>query len=300
MKKAAIWLIIAVSLVLLGGIIFVGALYMAGWDFKALGNNNYKTNTVDIAKEFQRISVVSDTEDVVFALSKDGNCKVVFYERDNEKHSASVVDNTLLITNIEDKKWYEHISFFSFGTPKITVYMPQSEYDLLTVRESTGDVEIPKDFTFGGIDVSVSTGDINCFASAKDAININTSTGDIYAKDFSAKQVNISVSTGRTKLQNIECDNLSSSGSTGDIILKDVICKEKMTISRSTGDVKLLSSDSSELFIKTDTGDVAGSLLTNKVFITQSDTGEIDVPETLTGGKCKITTDTGDITISIE
>ena len=98
MKKAAIWLIIAVSLVLLGGIIFVGALYMAGWDFKALGNNNYKTNTVDIAKEFQRISVVSDTEDVVFALSKDGNCKVVFYERDNEKHSASVVDNTLLIT----------------------------------------------------------------------------------------------------------------------------------------------------------------------------------------------------------
>ena len=61
MKKTAIWLIIAVVLFLLGGIIFVGALYMAGWDFKALSNNNYNTNTVDITKEFQNISVVSDT-----------------------------------------------------------------------------------------------------------------------------------------------------------------------------------------------------------------------------------------------
>ena len=299
MKKATIWLIIAVALLLLGSSIFVGDLYLTGWNIKSLCNNNYNINTVDISKEFQNISVVSDTEDVVFALSEDGRCRVVFYETENEKHSATVEGNTLLITNKEDKKWYE-ISLFSFVTQKITVYLPQSEYDLLMVRESTGDVEIPKDFTFGGIDVNVSTGDINLCASAKGDISITTSTGDITARDFSAKQVNLAVSTGKTNLKNIECDNLYSSGSTGDVILNNVVCKEKMTVSRSTGDVKLLASDSGELLIETATGDVTGSLLTDKIFITQSDTGEIDVPETLAGGKCKITTDTGDIRIRIE
>ena len=54
-----------------------------------------------------------------------------------------------------------------------------------------------------------------------------------------------------------------------------------------------------ELFVETDTGDVRGSLLTEKTFIVQTDTGSVDVPETTTGGKCEITTDTGDIEIEI-
>ena len=53
------------------------------------------------------------------------------------------------------------------------------------------------------------------------------------------------------------------------------------------------------MFVETDTGDVTGSLLSDKVFITKSDTGSIDVPKTVTGGKCEITTDTGDIKIEI-
>jgi hypothetical protein len=44
---------------------------------------------------------------------------------------------------------------------------------------------------------------------------------------------------------------------------------------------------------------VKGSLLTDKIFVTQSDTGKVDVPETVSGGKCKVTTDTGDIRIEI-
>ena len=52
--------------------------------------------------------------------------------------------------------------------------------------------------------------------------------------------------------------------------------------------------------IKTDTGDVTGTLLSEKEFITDSDTGNIDVPKTTTGGKCEITTDTGDIKIDIK
>ena len=69
---------------------------------------------------------------------------------------------------------------------------------------------------------------------------------------------------------------------------------------RSTGDVTFTDADASEITVQTDTGDVSGSLLTEKVFITETDTGKVSVPNTVTGGRCKITTDTGDIRITVD
>ncbi|MBR6498752.1 MAG: DUF4097 family beta strand repeat protein, partial [Clostridia bacterium] len=81
--------------------------------------------------------------------------------------------------------------------------------------------------------------------------------------------------------------------------LKDVIASGAMNIQRSTGDVTFEKCDAAELTIKTDTGDVTGSLLSEKVFIAKSDTGSVKVPETTSGGKCKVTTDTGKIKLVI-
>ena len=112
--------------------------------------------------------------------------------------------------------------------------------------------------------------------------------------------ININVSTGKANLSDINCKSITTKGSTGDIILKNLIVTEKLSIKRSTGDIKIDGSDASEIFIETDTGDVRGSLLTDKVFIVSTDTGRIDVPKTTTGGRCEITTDTGDIILKIK
>ena len=63
--------------------------------------------------------------------------------------------------------------------------------------------------------------------------------------------------------------------------------------------MKLAEADAGELHIRTDTGDVTGTLRTKKVFITETDTGKVEVPKSITGGECEITTDTGDIKIEI-
>jgi len=81
--------------------------------------------------------------------------------------------------------------------------------------------------------------------------------------------------------------------------LNNVIAAEKFSVERSTGDVKFDGSDAAEIFVRTDTGDVTGSLLTHKVFITKTDTGKVDVPKTVDGGRCEIITDTGDIALDI-
>lgn len=316
-NKTIVGLIIATSLVLVGSIIFTGVMMVFKWDFTKLSTVEYKTNSYDIAESFKNIRITTDTADVVFVKSK--SVKVVCHEEKNTLHSVNVEDDTLVIEDIYNKEWYKNIGI-NFGTPKITVYIPEGEYGSLTLKTTTGDTDIPKDFTFEGIDISQNTGKVKCLASSGGDIKIKTSTGSIKVENITAGALDlkvstgdintlgvecvgdvlINVSTGKVKLENVKCNDIISSGNTGDITLNKVIANKKIDIERSTGDIKLEDVDATELIITTDTGDVKGTLLSDKVFVAKTDTGSVKVPETTSGGKCKITTDTGDIKIEIK
>ena len=318
-KTTKLWLIIAIGSIFIGTIILVGAMLLLKWDFMKFSTVNFQTNTYKIDNHFYNISLNADTEDISFIPSEDSGCKVVFFEKINLKHSVTVENGTLNIHKMDERKWYEHIGI-NFRSPKITIYLPAGEYGRLTIQTDTSDTKIAKDFKFESIDITQSTGDVINYASAVDSIQIKASTGRITTEDISAKTIDLStstgtitasgivcegniatnVSTGRTNLTNITCKNLLSDGNTGDAVLKNVIAAEKFTIKRSTGDIQLDSCDAAEISITTDTGDVRGTLLSDKVFIAQTDTGRVDVPKTVSGGRCEISTDTGDIKIAID
>ncbi len=298
-KKMKIWLIIAASLVVIGCIIFGGAMAMFKWDFTKLSTVKYDINDYEINEDYKNISISTKTADISFEPSGNLKTSVICHEQKNVKHLVSVQDGALVIEIVDTRKWYEHIGI-NFGTPKITVYIPQGEYGTLSVNASTGDVEIPEEFKFESMDVLVSTGNVTNYASASETIKIKTSTGKICVENVSAKTLDLSVSTGKTNLTEIKCDSVISSGNTGDISMKNVVAAEKISIKRSTGDVRFEGSDAAEIIVETDTGNVAGSLLTDKVFVTETSTGRISVPKTTSGGKCEITTSTGDIEIDIK
>lgn len=83
----------------------------------------------------------------------------------------------------------------------------------------------------------------------------------------------------------------------------DVECRASsdglIRIATDTGHIRVEGVSAGELALSVSTGDVNGSLLSEKVFLAQSDTGRIEVPETTTGGVCKIVTDTGSIRITV-
>ena len=107
------------------------------------------------------------------------------------------------------------------------------------------------------------------------------------------------MTTGAVRMQDVSCGSLASSGDTGSITLKDVVAAGDIWIERSTGHVAFEACDAEELHVKTDTGCVTGSLLSDKIFFAQSDVGSVNVPKTTTGGICEITTDTGAIKITV-
>ena len=318
-KSAKIWLITASSLSLVGLIIFIAAMSAVKWDFTKLSNEKYETNSYEIENEYQSISVNASTAVITVALSDTQKTSVVCYEEEKSRHSVSVVDDSLVIKVVNTKKWYDNIGI-NFETPKITIYLPLKEYSSLKIKASTSNVYLPKEIKFENIDVSLSTGNVKNLASATSLIKIKTSTGYINVSDISAGALSLTtstgaiqlsnvstdgdvtmhVSTGRVKIENLKCKSLTSVGDTGRISLKNTVAAESLSIKRDTGNVSLTSCDAAKILIKTDTGDVKGSLRSEKVFIVRTDTGSINVPQTTSGGICEITTDTGDIKITVE
>ena len=298
MKKRTIWIIIALCCVIIGTIIFVSGMSKIDWDFKKLGSYNFETNAYEIVDEFNKIEINAKTANINFQLAEDGECKVVCYENKKEKHLTSVDNGVLKINYTNEKQWYDYLHILS-DSPKITVYLPDLDNITLTIKVSTGDVKLPSDFTFESISISGSTCHVKCYASSIYQTKIHVSTGDIIIENATAKNYDLHVSTGYAKITNVNCENIVSTGSTGDIKLNNVIASEKISIERSTGKVKFYRCDANELKIITSTGDVEGTLLSDKVFIVKSSTGDIDVPSSITGGRCEITTSTGDIEVRV-
>ena len=317
-KQTKIWMIAATVLIVLGLILFTAAMTANHWDFSKISTSNYQTNTYTVDEPFRNIEIKTDTADIFFLPSEDGICKVICYEKENATHSVSVLNETLTVKVVPSKDWIQ-IGITS-KSPKITVYLPENEYHSLLIQESTGDIEIPKEFHFQNMDITASTGDIKNYASASEDMSISTGTGDIFTKNVFAKKLYLSVSTGeihaesliceqnfeilvrtgKANLSDISCKNLISKGSTGDIFLINLIASEKISIERGTGDINFDGCDANEIFVKTSTGDVKGSFLSDKSFDATTDTGKVSVPKGTDGGKCEIVTNTGDIKINIK
>ena len=317
-SSTKIWLAVAISLILIGVIVIGGVMTVLRWDIKKLSTNKYETNEYAIEGDYSSILVVADTADIELVPCEIGQARVVCYEQQNAKHSVSVKDGTLAIEVVDQRKWYDHIGI-SFGAPKVTVYIPAGEYGALSVRLSTGGVTVPNDFQFESLDISASTGAVNSAASATGTVKIKTTTGYIRVENVSAGAVELSVSTGRVTVSRVSCEgnvslnvstgkaylsdmscqDLTSSGSTGDISMENVTVAGQMSIERTTGDIELDDCDAATLWIKTSTGDIEGSLRTEKVFITKTSTGRVRVPASVAGGRCELTTSTGDIEFEI-
>ena len=323
-RSTKLWLLAAAALVALGMLAFVCVMTLNHWDFAALGSpvvNELVTRTVPIGEDFRDISVSSDTADISFLPSADGKCSVVFCVPSDAQASAAVRSGTLCIEVTDaEGSWLDRFSLFTAGSSSIAVYLPKAEYAALTVDEHTGEITLPEDFSFESVRIAASTGDVSCCASASGSVQIETDTGMIDVENVSVGALALSVTTGRVELHGVDCagdlgltvttgkalladvacKSFASAGSTGDITMENVTVEALLSIERSTGDVRFARCDAGELSVTTDTGDVTGTLHTEKLFLTKSDTGRIEVPETTSGGTCRITTGTGNIQLRID
>ena len=207
-------------------------------------------------------------------------CEIVCIEKANLKHTVTTENGELKIILNDTRRWYEHFGI-SFGKTEITAYIPKTLYESVTVVNSTGRINIEE--------LCAST------------LSLSLTTGKVTASNVKCNgSINLKQSTGDTLLSDVSCQSFNSEGSTGSITLKNVIASDKISIERSTGNIKFDLCDAAQLEVETDTGSVTGTLLTDKIFFAETETGKIDVPKSTTGGTCEVETDTGDIILKIK
>ena len=318
MKKMKIAMIVSVVIVVVGVALSLVGLLMMRFDFKRLELSRYQSKTYELVEDFNSISIDVDTADIDFRLSQDGVCRVSCFEEERRSHTVTVQDGTLQVV-VAKTEWYHHISLFNFNGPTVTLSLPKAAYDAVRIHTNTGDVTLPSELSFTNAAVEADTGDVSWQSAVADTLSVATDTGEIEIAGVSPKKLlarthtgdisvgngniaealEVATHTGEVKLSSIGCGTLTIESDTGDVALKNLLATGAALITTNTGDVDLDGCDAAAFRITTDTGDVWGILLSEKVFLTKTDTGDVDVPKGTAGGACEVVTDTGDIELSV-
>ena len=269
LKKGVLKVILMIFLSLIVAGLFIGfarAIYL---------KTTEKTKTFIIDEAFNKISIDVETEDIDIYYSNNEN-KMVFNENNEVSLEVKVVNDTLIICIADERKFYDQM--FDFTIYKLDLFLSKDIIENIDIKCSTGDINIHDGLNVNNLKINNSTGDIEASNCDLGCLDINTSTGNIDLKNVGCQKLDIEITTGNTKLTN-------------------VLVEEDLNINGSTGNVYLNDFDAKNIYIKLSTGNVKGTILTNKFFIVSSSTGDVVVPETRDGGKCKISTSTGNIII---
>ena len=319
MRKRILSILIGLILVIIGGVICYSALTQINFDFSALNVVQYQTESCEVSEEFQSIRIQGDALDVDFETSADGKCHLLFSDSVKGKHSAVVEEGTLVIQMTDDREWYEHFGV-NVGGPKVTLFLPKAKYAGLSVDVSDGRIEIPAGVAFENMNIELGAGEVDCRAQAEQSVEIRMGAGDLSLSEMSASSVSLStatasvnlknvkidgklkiqVSTGDVSLQEVSCENLQYEGSLSEAWLERVIAKETIQIKNTSGDVTFHKCDATSLKVVTTSGDVEGTVLSEKTFHANSVSGSVKVPKSDSGGSFEITTVSGDVQMEIE
>ena len=149
------------------------------------------------------------------------------------------------------------------------------------------------------------------------SLQVELNTGDLAVSDLDIETVLVDLNTGRAEISGVKMKSIVAHSDTGDLLLSDltpvlaelsvntgdirltnVVCSGDLRCESSTGDIKLTDVDGENLYLKASTGDITGTILTEKVFTANCSTGKVSVPATTSGGRCEAETSTGNITLS--
>ncbi|MBQ3566086.1 MAG: DUF4097 family beta strand repeat protein [Oscillospiraceae bacterium] len=316
-KKTII--IIAVILVIAGAVISSSVFMFSDFKYSDLSDSKSETNTHIINESFDNISVSSGAFDVNFFYSDDNECKVICKESDKIRHSVSVENNTLTIKE-DETEWFDHINFMVIEKYELNVYLPENVYETLDINCSSGDITVPGNFNFNkNADISVSSGDVNFDGHVKGNLEITATSGDIKITGAEANEITASVTSGDIRCVNVTAFNrLNTTATSGDITVKDstmdyfynsttsgstdlinTTVDYDINMESTSGDITLERCDADSLELSSTSGNIEGSLLSSKIFSVDTNSGDIDIPDSVSGGKCDVETTSGNIDFEI-
>lgn len=303
-----------------------------------------KIKTTEITDSFNAISINTSLSSVHIEPSTDGESSVVCRESEKIYNSVYVEDGKLVIEEIDERNDVEKLkTAVNLQKRSIIVYVSPEKCSFVEIEGGTGEISIAAGFDFDSVTINSDTGSVKLYSGAK-KINVNSKTGNVKAEGLTAENIHVTSTTGNVNVEDtvidgdlyicsntgdvntlytnatgsvtafcqtgkiqvtsMKCKELNTESATGKTILHSVIAEESITAKSTTGDIRLIYSDSTHIELESDTGDITASLLSEKKFdVSSSNTDDIVCPPSSSdenAGNCKITTTLGNITVTVE
>ena len=291
----------ALLLVAVGGLMIAVSAAKGDFDIKNMKELSYEMKIFEVKEAFSDI-YVEDTECGVRILpATDGKCKVICPEKQDGSiyHTVTVDDGVLSVQRHDERKWYQYIGV-SFGTPDVEVYLPEKVYGQLAFHSTDGSIKVADGFTFERASLESISGSVRMFSEVKKELKAETTSGRVTIENASPETLVAKSISGRIVLSHIRSGEITAKSTSGKIELTDVIAEKNLYAKSISGGVALDGCDGGTIKIETTSGSVKGTILSDKIFITDSTSGNVNIPRSSAGGECEITTTSGSIAIEIK
>ncbi len=258
-------------------------------------NSSKENKSIKINEVTKEIVVDCDIYNINLYLSKEN--VIYFDEYKKIKIDIKEENESIYIKEIDNRNIFETL-FNNFNRPSIDIYLTNDMISSLDINVSTGDIKVNKGFNFDNIKVKNSTGNILLSCNVDNKLEVENRTGNIIINNSTILgNTIINSKTGKIDVYNVNTASIKIETKTGNTKLLNTIINNSIYLTASTGNVILEDVDAGDIYVKVTTGNIEGTLLSEKIFSVESSTGKINVPESYTGGRCKLITSTGNINI---
>lgn len=280
-KSKKILITVAVILIAVGMICGFCGIYSLGFNFNEISTSDFVTHTYTVDDDFTNIIIEDAASNINFYKSNDDKCRVLCDEREKVTHTVVNENNTLTVRVKDERNWFERINIgFFIADMRVSVYLPKNKYDSLNAASMSGDVYAEN---------------LNL-----KKFNAESTSGDVIINNISATEcINASSVSGEIDLSNVKGKEIFANTISGGVMLTDTVASQKLKANSTSGEINLKRCDAKNIVLDTVSGEISGTLLSNKQFITETTSGTVNVPQSVSNEECRITTVSGDIYIKI-
>ena len=313
---------VSVILIALGIVILGAVLAINKFEFTSLLQNEKwirsEKSFAEASASVQYIEIDAAAADVQLLAAEDDVLRLVCDEMEPDSCSAEMEGDTLILRWTRTWKWQD-IFNFSFGAPKLTLYIPRDLRAQIRIHSESGDIGI-ESICANQLEITSKSGNLQVQGAEMDQLYAQSQSGDIRIEQFqSSKEVQTETDSGDIRLEDgcmpslnshsdsgdqelkaLQLDALSATSASGELKLSNVHAQVRMDLQTTSGDIAMEAIDGEDLFMQTDSGDIHGSLVTGKRFSASSESGNVHIPESSDNtGTFEARSSSGDIRIDI-
>jgi len=176
----------------------------------------------------------------------------------------------------------------------------------VTARSTSGKITlggktVDGDCTAATAELKTTSGEIRVRTVTLDSLTAHTGSGGIHMESVTVTETaDLGTTSGGISLLYTACGTLTVETGSGSVDLTDTAVTTHLQAKTTSGAIRFTRADAATLSLKTTSGSVSGSLLTPKIFYTDTTSGSVSVPKSTEGGLCEIQTTSGSIRVTIE